>query len=35
LDLFHRKILMRTLSDITVAALEIAPVGDLEFKITE
>jgi hypothetical protein len=26
---------MRILPDITVAALEIAPVGDLELKITE
>jgi hypothetical protein len=35
LNLFFRKILMRTFSDITVAALEIASVCNLELKITE
>jgi hypothetical protein len=35
LNLFFRKILMRTFSDITVVALEIASVCHLELKITE
>jgi hypothetical protein len=35
LNLFLRQILMKTVSDITVAALEIAPVCDLNLKITE
>jgi hypothetical protein len=35
LNLFLRKILMRTFSDITVAALEIASVCNLELKIAE
>jgi hypothetical protein len=35
LNLFFRKILMRTFSDITVAAFKIASVCNLEFKITE
>jgi hypothetical protein len=26
---------VRTFTDVTVAALKVAPVGDLEFKITE
>jgi len=26
---------VRTLSDVTVAALKVAPTGDLEFKIPE
>jgi len=35
LNLFFRKILMGALSDITVAALEIASVRNLELEITE
>jgi hypothetical protein len=35
LNLFLRQILMKTVSDITVTALEIAPVCDLNLKITE
>jgi hypothetical protein len=35
LNLFFRKILMVTFSDITVAALEIASIRDLKFKIAE
>jgi hypothetical protein len=32
---FFRKILMHAFSDITVAALEVAPVCDLKLEITE
>jgi len=35
LNLVFREILVKTLSDITVAALEIASIRDLKFKITE
>jgi hypothetical protein len=35
LDLIFREILMKTLSNITVPALEIASIRDLNFKITE
>jgi len=35
LNLFFRKILMGSFRDITMAAPEIASIGDLKFKITE
>jgi hypothetical protein len=35
LNLFPCEILVRNLSDIAVAALKIAPVGDLKLKIAE
>jgi hypothetical protein len=35
LDLVKREILVKALSDITVAALEIASIRDLKFKIAE
>jgi hypothetical protein len=35
LNLLSREILVRTFTDVTVTALKVAPVGDLEFKIPE